>query len=1222
MRLGAAALVLAVVGLGCVTDPPVPCTACDGVCVDLQNDRRHCGACGTACAAGSVCTAGACVANAGCAAPLRACSGVCFDLQNDPGHCGSCATVCGTSEYCRQGQCTSLAADAGPPSCPSGTAGCDGGCFDQQNDPNNCGACGRSCGTTAYCSAGVCTQFPATGLDAGTCIASTNPCEIVSFTNGACVVTPRTCPSGGDCRSSGTCNPTTGACEYTNLASTACNDNNACTTNDVCVNGACVGTAPVACTTPTACFETSVCVPADGGCTVTPKAEGASCDDGDPCSGADVCRQGRCVGSVGPTLLETFAAGAAPNPQIWRVSAQDGGSLSVSAGQAQVTRNARLVTVDDYLVGNGPVRVTGEFTSGVATDWAHVWTRSTGVAGAGFQLGSGVEFVIKPSQLEIRADGGSVASLAFDGGLGVGQPVVFDVFDDGASVSLTVRNKGGANETRLSTALPGAGGAGKIVFGSGNDTTPVNGASGFGLLRVEHGVRVKPTREWSFDEVSPGAMGQVVGGYGLLPDGGLAGARSARFVQNRALNGQAVSAVAPGLFGAAASYASTPAPGRFLEFPSDIIGSTGGDFSVSFWFRGAPVNGSAVNEVFGNRDEGSEGTYLAFRVGSAVSSELDQGAVPGNASRITGAGATASDDLWHHVVIAREGRRHELFIDGRLAAGEDAGVVANFAKPGPYWVGRGFNSNGNGSFDELRVYDAVALNACEVRRLSARPAVSSACGVGRSLCAASASATAACVDLSADVNHCGACGAVCPAVPGAASTCQAGLCGFACQAGFLDCNGEPGDGCEVAGASCASAPMLVSVALDGGAGNASSSDPTVDNSGQLVVFTSAASNLVAGDTNGVADVFLRNLATGRTTRLSTGPAGQQLAEGGFGGTISGDGRFAAFVTTGPAIVPDTNGAGNDVIVIDLATNARSYGITSSGGAQPAGNTEPFTGAFLSSDGRTVMWSSRSTGLFPGDGVQNEGDIHLFDRSTNTLRMASLNTAGAVVTGGSNGHNTASGFFSGQGRWVSHNTFGYVVGIPGDFCSHAYLVDMDSNPPGVTRLVRDNSVGLLSCQFQNVSAGGLFVNNAADVFMFHTRNDLPGNALRANFDIYRRTTLNGVSTRITQPAGGGYGNGDSFTWFLNEQGTRLAFTSTATNLVATDSNGARRDCLLWTAPNTISMLSQPVVRTTTAATACNMLRLSRSGRWAVLEMEDSLSPSDQNANTDVYLRPVP
>ncbi|MCA3011848.1 MAG: hypothetical protein INH41_05540, partial [Myxococcaceae bacterium] len=257
------ALVCGVVAVlvGCVPIPPVPCTECGGACVDLQNDRRHCGACGTECSAGSVCTAGACVAvGATCAAPLAACtggcfdlkndpahfgtcttvcgatefcragqctdrssdagavscpmgsqlcSGVCFDLQNDPGHCGSCTRVCATSEYCRAGNCTSLMSDAGAPACPSGTSGCDGGCFDQQNDPRNCGACGRRCLATEYCAGGGCTPFPSRGLDAGTCVASTNPCEVVVFMGGSCVTTTRSCPPGGACRSAGTCNPTT-----------------------------------------------------------------------------------------------------------------------------------------------------------------------------------------------------------------------------------------------------------------------------------------------------------------------------------------------------------------------------------------------------------------------------------------------------------------------------------------------------------------------------------------------------------------------------------------------------------------------------------------------------------------------------------------------------------------------------------------------------------------------------------------------------------------------------------------------------------------------------------------------------------------------------------------------------------------------------------------------------------------------------------------------------
>ncbi|MCA2976771.1 MAG: hypothetical protein INH37_00660, partial [Myxococcaceae bacterium] len=865
--------------------------------------------------------------------------------------------------------------------------------------------------------------------------------------------------------------------------------------------------------------------------------------------------------------------------------------------------------------------VSGEFTSGVATDWAHIWTRSSGQPGAGFQLDSGVELIIKPAELEARLDGARLASLAFDGGLAVGQPVVFDIFDDGAQVSLTVRNKGADNEARLSVAAPGATLRGKVVFGTGNEAAPVTGRSGFGLLRVEHGVRVKPTREWTFEEVAGGSAGQIVGGYGALPDGGLAGGRLARFVNGQTPAVQAPPVVTPGVFGVGAAFFNQSG-GRFLELPNDIIGSTGGDFSVSFWYRGAFTN-TGVTEIFGNRSEGSGGRFFCVRASAAgIGSEIDQSPTPGSYSPIGPLPvATSTDERWRHVVVTRGGTNHQLFVDGQLAGRFDGGVIADFGKTTPFWVGRGFGVGGSGSFDELRVYDAVALDACEVRRLSERPPATPPCGAGQALCAGAAALGPTCVDLQRDAAHCGGCGVACTVPAGATATCQTGACGFRCQPGFLDCNGQPGDGCEAAGTSCGNAPVLVSVGVDGGAGNGPSFSAVVDNSGQFVVFTSSASNLVLDDTNNVDDVFLRNVATGQTTRISTGPAGEQLAGGGFGGTISGDGRFVAFLTTGPAIVPDTNGAGTDLILVDRVTNQRSYGMTSSMGAQPGGNTEPFLGAFLSTDGRVVMQSTRASGLFSGDTVQNESDIYVSDRRPPIqTRMASLTVGGAVVTGGANGFNAASQFISGQGRYVTYNTFGAVGFAASGSCSHAYLVDMSTSIPTVVRVERDNGGGVLTCDFQEASAAGLLVNEAASFFAFQTRSDLPAATLRSDWNIYRRPTVNGASTLVTQAAGGGFGNGNSFTTSINEQGTRLSFVSTATNLDA-DSNGTRQDCFVWSAPASLSNLSQPVVRVTTAPQACSAIILSRTGQWAALVMNDALSPSDLNSHADVYLRPV-
>jgi len=108
----------------------------------------------------------------------------------------------------------------------------------------------------------------------------------------------------------------------------------------------------------------------------------------------------------------------------------------------------------------------------------------------------------------------------------------------------------------------------------------------------------------------------------------------------------------------------------------------------------------------------------------------------------------------------------------------------------------------------------------------------------------------------------------------------------------------------------------VSVSSTGEQGNALSSVPSISDSGQLVTFNSNATNLVPGDTNGAADVFLKDRSTGTTTRVTLDSMGNQTG-GGVGGRISPDGRFVAFASPVDDILPgDTNNAW-DVFLRDL-----------------------------------------------------------------------------------------------------------------------------------------------------------------------------------------------------------------------------------------------------------------------------------------------------------------
>ena len=79
--------------------------------------------------------------------------------------------------------------------------------------------------------------------------------------------------------------------------------------------------------------------------------------------------------------------------------------------------------------------------------------------------------------------------------------------------------------------------------------------------------------------------------------------------------------------------------------------------------------------------------------------------------------------------------------------------------------------------------------------------------------------------------------------------------------------------------------------------------------GRYIAFSSNASNLVAGDTNGYGDVFVRDTATGTTTRVSLGSAGTEANRGGGVGAISADGRYITFYSFATNLVPgDTNGS--------------------------------------------------------------------------------------------------------------------------------------------------------------------------------------------------------------------------------------------------------------------------------------------------------------------------
>ena len=201
---------------------------------------------------------------------------------------------------------------------------------------------------------------------------------------------------------------------------------------------------------------------------------------------------------------------------------------------------------------------------------------------------------------------------------------------------------------------------------------------------------------------------------------------------------------------------------------------------------------------------------------------------------------------------------------------------------------------------------------------------------------------------------------------------------------------------------------------------------TISARGRFVAFSSYASNLVPGDTNGFADVFVRDRKNGTTERVSVSSRGAQGDGRSDGGWITGDGRFVAFYSEAANLVPgDTDGVG-DIFVRDRQNGTTERVSVSSHGRQA--NDASYLAAanrVIALDGRFVVFESDATNLVPGD-TNRRRDIFVRDRELGTTERVSVASSG-VQADGESSWGVISG---GNGLFVAFNSVASDL-VPGD-----------------------------------------------------------------------------------------------------------------------------------------------------------------------------------------------
>lgn len=243
----------------------------------------------------------------------------------------------------------------------------------------------------------------------------------------------------------------------------------------------------------------------------------------------------------------------------------------------------------------------------------------------------------------------------------------------------------------------------------------------------------------------------------------------------------------------------------------------------------------------------------------------------------------------------------------------------------------------------------------------------------------------------------------------------------------------------------------VNVSSAGAQANRGAFYTSISADGRYVVFDSSASNLVPGDTNEVSDIFVHDLQSGATSRVSVSSAGAQASSGSGKASISGDGRFVVFASGASDLVPSDTNVAEDVFMHDRQSGVTTrVSVSSTGGQANRYSRE----ASISPDGRYVGFESLASNLVADD-TNGTLDVFLHDLQTSETTRVSISSTG--TEGNSYSFKPA---ISGGGRYVAFTSVAtnFVAGETNTSRYHVFVRDRQA---GTTERVSVSSEGTLA-----------------------------------------------------------------------------------------------------------------------------------------------------------------
>lgn len=392
----------------------------------------------------------------------------------------------------------------------------------------------------------------------------------------------------------------------------------------------------------------------------------------------------------------------------------------------------------------------------------------------------------------------------------------------------------------------------------------------------------------------------------------------------------------------------------------------------------------------------------------------------------------------------------------------------------------------------------------------------------------------------------------------------------------------------------------ISTASDETQSNDDSYKPAISSDGRYVIFYSWASNLVAGDTYGLADIFMKDTQTGTLTRISTTSDGSQGNASCYEPTTSSDGRYVIFYSENSMLSEDTNYS-SDIYLKDTLTGSLTLVSTATSGTQGNGASNL---CGISSDGRYVVFQSRASNLVTGD-TNGTWDIFLKDLLTGSLTRVSTAADG---TQGNAGSYYYTPDISADGRYVvfTSEASNLVAGDANGSYRDIFLKDTHTGSLTLISTSTDGISGNYNSTDPAISDDGRYV-----VFHSEATNLVSGDTNNKD-DIFLKDTQTGILTRISLDSESTQANSYSYDPAISADGRYVVFYSDASNLVAGDTYGSRDIFIVDLQGTVVEDNSAPTLST---PTALNFTDTSSNDTF--INISGTLSASDSNGDTLTY-----